>query len=81
MKSIHLTIGIYRDGSYKWNGVSSEHLANHIEYNKNMRFGRALIVDWKIVHLGYLTEDTLNEFIKKHKPTWQMPKIDTAPYV
>lgn len=81
MKQIHLTIGVYLNGSFKWNGVSSEYLTDHVEYNKKMRFGRALIVDWEIVHLGYLTEDVLKEFIQKHKATWQMPKIDTAPYV
>ena len=50
---IHTTIGIYRDGSYKTNGVDSEHLQQHIEYNKTYRFGRALVVDGEIVYYGY----------------------------
>jgi hypothetical protein len=79
--SIHLTIGVYSDGSYKWNGVSSEYLAAHVNYNKTMRPGRALIVDWEIVHVGYLTEEKLNDFIQKHKPNWKMTKNDTTPYV
>lgn len=50
---IHTTIGVYSDGSYKVKGVKSEDLASHIEYNKNFRFGRALIIDGEVVYNGY----------------------------
>ncbi len=37
------------------NKVLPEHLANHIEYNKRLRPGRALFVDGKTINEGYYT--------------------------
>lgn len=42
---IHTTIGLYLNGDYVVNGVLDDHLANHIKYNINNRWGRALFVD------------------------------------
>jgi hypothetical protein len=54
---IHTTVGVYRNGDHKSNGVSPDHLESHIQYNKDMRPGRALLVDGKVVHRGYYGED------------------------
>lgn len=76
---IHTTIGVYANGDFKSNGVSSESLQAHIDYNINYRWGRALIVDGEIVYKGYLSEERLNEMLegklKNIKHT-----VDTAPY-
>lgn len=59
------TMGVYRDGSRKNNGVIEEHLADHIEYNKTMRPGRALFVDGVCHNKGYLSEEECDQ---KQKP-------------
>lgn len=76
---IHTTIGVYFNGDFKINGVLPEHLKSHIEYNKNMRFGRALLVDGKVVHLGYYNESDRKRLEEKFKHI----KVDrdTKPYV
>lgn len=47
-------MGLYANGDVKHNGVAEEGLEAHIEYNRLMRFGRALFVDGKCVYKGYL---------------------------
>lgn len=61
---IHTTIGLYRNGDYVVNGVKAEHLETHIHYNIRCRGGRALFVDGKCVHTGYMTQEECDEFIK-----------------
>lgn len=76
---IHTTIGVYLNGDYRVNGVKSENLENHIEYNKTLRFGRALLVDGKVIHTGYYKTKDIPVLEEKFKD-FKMEK-DTAPYV
>lgn len=77
---IHTTIGIYPNGSFKLNGVKDEHLEHHIEYNKTLRPGRALVVDNKIVYHGYLTEEQINKIIKDNDLESVLFGKSTEPY-
>lgn len=76
---VHTTIGVYPNGKYKVNGVESKNLAQHINYNINMRPGRALIVDGFVINEGINCKEVLNrkirDFIKIKKTE------DTAPYI
>lgn len=56
---IHHTRGVYSNGEYKDNAVLHEHLPDHIQYNKDFRPGRALLVDGVVVHNGYLNDEQL----------------------
>lgn len=63
------------------NGVSSENLENHVNYNTIMRFGQALFVNRELVHEGYLVNpDTL---LKAKNIISKIPKKreDEAPYM
>jgi hypothetical protein len=75
---IHTTVGLYPSGYVKLNGVTSEHLQNHIEYNKFWRPGRALFIDGILIYDGCVTANTIN----KYSYTISLLKIhkDTAPY-
>ncbi len=76
---LHTTIGVYNNGDRKVNGVPSENLAGHIQYNLHFRPGRALFVDGKCLHRGYLDRercDALEEELVAIKAT-----KDTQPYV
>jgi len=75
---IHTTIGLYPNGEYKVNGVSKEDLEAHIEYNKTMRFGRALFVDGELVYKGMGCETAIEGFKEKAKEI-KMKKV-TKPY-
>lgn len=55
----HTTVGVYSNLEYKINGVEPDHLEGHVEYNKSMRFGRALLVDGKVVYRGYFAEEDI----------------------
>lgn len=77
---IHTTIGLYNSGNFKMNGVLPEHLDAHIEYNKTMRFGRALFVDGKCVYNGYLTDDVVKAFEKRIIDENLVMNKCTAPY-
>ena len=83
-KKIHTTIGLYLNGDYKINGVSAENLDTHIEYNKTLRFGRALFVDGKCVHEGYYknSPEEIADFEKRiaDNPEQFTRTEDTAPY-
>ena len=48
---IYTTVVVYLNGDYKTNGVTPENIESHIEYNKTLRFGRALLVDGKVIYL------------------------------
>lgn len=76
---IHLTVGVYKNGDYKTNGVDTKDLENHIEYNKTLRFGRALFVDGECVNAGYLNVEEVAEWTAKIKE-FPIPKQCTAPY-
>jgi len=55
---IHHTRGVYTNGDYKDNGVSSEQLARHIQFNIIMRPGRALFVDGFCLYDGVILAET-----------------------
>jgi hypothetical protein len=77
---IHQTFGFYASGSWKRNGVASEDLLSHIEYNLKMRPGRAFFVDGECLNMGYLDEVEIakaQEIIKAQQPINHC----TAPYV
>ena len=74
------TVGIYPDGSFKLNGVAPEHLESHIKYNKEWRFGRALVVDGKIEYSGYLKDEDIIAVMKKHNLYERKFNRCTAPY-
>lgn len=61
----HVTIGVYSNDTYKVNIVRPEDLEGHIQYNKLMRFGRALFVDGKCEYDGLLTKEKIAEWTKK----------------
>lgn len=58
-----ISIRIYNSGSYVVNNVRPEDLKEHIEYNKIMRFGCALVVDGKIENEGYLDEKRIQDIV------------------
>jgi hypothetical protein len=78
MSKIHHTAGYYSNGDAKINGVKSENLDEHIEYNLNWRPGRAFFVDGKCLNQGNLSKERCNE-IEKELQAATMNK-DTAPY-
>lgn len=80
---IHTTIGVYANGDFKINGVKPEHLDSHIEYNKTMRFGRALFVDGICHNQGYLSPEECKEWEAKIQadPKRFTRNKCTAPYV
>jgi hypothetical protein len=76
----HHTMGVYNSGQRKHNGVHPAHLARHIEYNKTMRFGRALFVDGKCVNLGYLSAERCAAIEEELRLNPVVMERDTAPY-
>lgn len=54
---VHITVGIYPDMSFVVNGVLPSHLESHIDYNENMRPGRALVIDGKCQYKGSFSEE------------------------
>lgn len=66
-QKVHTTIGIYPNGDFKTNGVSTEHLQTHIDYNLTYRPGRALVVDNKIIYNGQVSQSVIDEVIKKNQ--------------
>ena len=58
---IHTTVGVYKDLSIKSNGVGSERLAKHIQYNISNRWGRALFLDGYCIYKGYLTNEEIEK--------------------
>ena len=62
---MHVTVGVYKNDSYKYNIVYDEDLESHIEYNKTWRFGRALFVDGKCVYQGYLSDEQIEDWTKR----------------
>jgi hypothetical protein len=63
----HVSIGVYNSDEYVVNIVRPEDLEDHIWYNKTFRFGRALFVDGKCIHKGYLDNDKIKQWEEKLK--------------
>lgn len=79
--SLHVTVGVYSNGQFKTNTVADEDLQNHIEYNKVMRFGRALFVDGECVYAGYLSPERVEEWTEKlREMNLQPASYPTRPY-
>ena len=78
---MHVTVGVYMNGQYKYNIVRDEDLENHIKYNKIFRFGRGLFVDGKCVNQGYLSGEQVRNWEGRiSEMEFNMPH-DTRPYV
>lgn len=77
---LHLTVGVYPNGSMKTNGVTPKNLKEHIDYNLSFRPGRALFVDGVMVYAGHLDEKAMREALEI-VPKIPRPTRDTAPYV
>ena len=75
---IHHTVGLYPNGETKSNGVPSEDLAAHIQYNITFRPGRALFVDGFCIYRGLGVRPELLEKYEGAKATMTR---DTQPYV
>lgn len=72
------TIGLYRDDTFKINGVKPEHLIDHINYNKVHRPGRALFLEGKCIYQAGFSSDVIKKFEEKIKDI-KMEKV-TIPY-
>lgn len=83
---IHHCVGVYNsDGrgdfaSRMHNGVATEHLRDHIEYNLVMRFGRALFIDGICVNEGYLGTERCDKIAEELKAAPKVYQRSTAPY-
>lgn len=77
---IHHTRGVYPNGDYKDNGVSSENLGEHIYFNIRCRPGRALFLDGFCIYEG--CGGVSEELIVKHMEMLEgvTADKDTAPY-
>lgn len=81
MGKIILTVGVYNDNSYVTNGVDSDDLESHIQYNLNTRPGRAFFVNGKCRNEGYLGKQRCKEWEKWIAQNLQIPAACTAPYI
>lgn len=77
---IHTTIGLYANGDKKYNGVADEDLQAHIEYNKQARWGRALIVDGECVYEGIVRKELIEKTIAEYKANPKVFSTPTIPY-
>lgn len=78
---MHVTVGVYMNGQYKYNIVRDEDLENHIKYNKIFRFGRGLFVDGKCVNQGYLSGEQVRNWERRISEMEFNMSYDTRPYV
>lgn len=76
---IFTTIGVYKNGDFKRNGVTVDNIVSHIAYNLNFRPGRAFIVDGVVLNKGYLNDEEIEAALEKFKDV--KVETDTAPYV
>lgn len=79
-QTIHTTIGLYANGDTKYNGVANEDLAAHIAYNKQARWGRALIVDGECVYDGFVSKKLIEKTIEAYKSNPVIFDKPTNPY-
>lgn len=81
---MHLTLGVYANGEYKFNVVRDEDLELHIEYNKTFRFGRILYVDGERVYDGCIKPENLEKYDQIAKEFYKTNNINmnvaTIPY-
>lgn len=78
--AIHHTMGVYANGDRVNNGVMTEHLDDHITYNRAMRPGRALFVDGRCVHRGYIPQETCDAIERDLAANPKTMTRCTAPY-
>lgn len=79
---LHRTYGVYPNGSWRRNAVRDSDLTAHVEYNKTMRFGRALFVDGALVYPGSCSPEVLQQFAESlpaRDADWH-PTQPTIPY-
>lgn len=69
----HKVVNVYTNEDFVIEEISKNKLIEHISYNKTMRFGRAIFVDGKCVHKGYLTKDQIKQ--------WEVKLEKEIPYV
>jgi len=79
-KQIYSTIGVYNDGSKKFNGVAHKDLKTHIAYNLIIRFGRAFFLEGICLYSGYLNSDRTAQIEREFIDNPHTPKEVTAPY-
>lgn len=81
-ESLVLSLGIYANGTYKFNWVLPEHLEAHIQYNLEYRPGRALVVADEIKNSGYMSEEAVRAWLQEHPEVTNMkpPQFPTLPY-
>jgi len=79
-KQIYSTIGVYNNGSKKFNGVAHEDLKTHIAYNLILRFGRALFLEGICLYSGYLDSNRITQLEEEFTDNPHIPKTITAPY-
>ncbi|SBV38282.1 hypothetical protein BN7874_113 [Phage NCTB] len=78
---IYTTVGIYLDKSFKSNGVKGEELKGHIEYNLDLRPGRAFFVDGVCFNSGYYETEEDAQAVFNEKCSKIKFSMDTRPYV
>lgn len=78
--TLHSTVGVYSDNSFKTNAVNPEDLENHINYNLAYRPGRALFVDGACHYRASLTEEEVVSWTMKIASLDLKPTRCSAPY-
>ena len=79
---IHTTIGVYSNGDIKINGVDARNLQKHIDYNLNMRPGRAFFLDGICLNKGCLDDEQIAEYIRMFNSDSKFIQTkDSQPYV
>lgn len=76
---IFTTVGIYPDGSLKWNGVPAKNLPDHILYNIMNRGGRTLLVNGLVFNAGAFSLEELRNFYEIYSQRCAATR-DTQPY-
>lgn len=79
-RKIHHSMGVYNNGDRVHNGVDPDHLDSHIEYNKVMRFGRALFVDGVCLNEGYLSKERCDAIVAELAANPVVMTRVTVPY-
>jgi hypothetical protein len=77
---LHVTVGVYSNGSFKTNAVDPEYLGSHIEYNLAARPGRAFFVDGECLNNGHLDSEQIIEWKKQISELNLKPTTCSAPY-
>lgn len=76
---IFTTVGIYPDGSLKWNGVPAKNLPDHILYNITNRGGRTFLVNGLVFNAGAYDQHELRNLYEIYSQRCAA-KHDTQPY-